>query len=68
MIHEFEEVNCDETLTYEELEKIVDKELETVFETNGECNPSFYHYVLASMKPGESVVMNERTHSYHISK
>lgn len=68
MIHEFEEVNCDETFSYEELEKVVDKELELVFENKVECNPSFYHYILASMKPGESVVLNERTHSYLISK
>lgn len=70
MIHEFEvdTDQHDEILTYEELEKVVDKELEEVFETNGECNPSFYHYVLASMQPGESVVLNDHTKNFKITK
>ena len=63
--------HADETLTYEELSKIVDEEWKSMDDLEKFCrirdgDPTWYEFIFSSMKKGETVELNSATQEYKI--
>jgi hypothetical protein len=70
---EIDEEDYYASFNYEELKKYVDDEWEHMSEDEKyrrmrDVDPTFHEYILSSMKPGDTVTLNDLTYQYEINR